>query len=193
MTPIGRVARRWCLAVTLLCTVLVTGWATTASAPKTNFRLSVGDAASTLRQFSQQARTPIVYPVDAVRGVTTNAVQGEFTAREALDRMVTGTGLVVAQDGKTGALTVGRPSSPAVPAPHSASPPDTPSSDSPSHPPQTEMKTASARTTSLFTRTAAWLALAFGPALGATGAATGPATPAGSAPGGTDPIVQLNP
>jgi iron complex outermembrane receptor protein len=193
MTPLRRLARLWCLAVAWLCTVLATGWAAAAAAPKTNFRLPVGDAASTLRQFSQQARTPIVYPVDAVRGVTTNAVQGEFTAREALDRMVTGTGLVVAQDGKTGALTVGRPSPPAAPAPRSASQPDTPSPDSPSRPTPTEMKTASARSASLFTRTAAWIALAFGPALGATGAATGPTPPAGRAPGGTDPIVQLNP
>lgn len=109
MIPIRRVARRWCLAVTLLFPVLATGVVSaTTAAPKTTFRLPEGDAALTLRQFSQQARTPIVYPIDTVRGVKTNAVLGEFTAREALDRMVAGTELGVAQDAATGALTVGR-------------------------------------------------------------------------------------
>ena len=194
MIPIRRVARRWCLAVAWLCSVLATGVASTATAaPKTTFRLPEGDAALTLRQFSQQARTPIVYPIDAVRGIKTNAVQGEFAAREALDRMVNGTGLVVAQDGKTGALTVGRPAPAPTPAPRGAGQTETPSPNPDSSPPPTEMKNQPPRSTSLLTRTAAWLALAFGPALGAPGAATGPAEPVVPARGGAEPVVQLNP
>lgn len=112
MTPPRRPARPWCLAVAWLCAVLSTAWAAGADPPKTLFRLPEGDAAVTLRQFSQQARTSIVYPIDVVRGVKTNPVQGEFTAREALDRMVAGTVLVVSQDASTGALTVGRAARP---------------------------------------------------------------------------------
>jgi iron complex outermembrane receptor protein len=108
MTPPRRLARPWCLAVAWFCAALATAWAAGADPPKINFRLPEGDAAVTLRQFSQQARTPIVYPIDVVRGVMTNLVQGEFTAREALDRMVAGTELIASQDAGTGALTVGR-------------------------------------------------------------------------------------
>jgi len=42
-------------------------------------------------------------PPQAVRGVHTAAVKGDFTPKEALDRMLDGTGLVVVQDEKTGA------------------------------------------------------------------------------------------
>jgi outer membrane receptor protein involved in Fe transport len=43
--------------------------------------------------------------------VTTPAVKGRFTAREALDRLVAGTDLVVRQDDRTGALAVARKAS----------------------------------------------------------------------------------
>ncbi len=43
-------------------------------------------------------------PTDAVKGVRTNAVSGAMTPREALEKMVAGTGLTVIQDEKTGAL-----------------------------------------------------------------------------------------
>ena len=109
MTPPRRFARPWRFALAWLCAALAAAGAVAADPPKTTFRLPEGDAAVTLRQFSQQARTPIVYPIDLVRGVQTHPVQGEFTAREALDRMVAGTDLIVSQDASTGALTVGRP------------------------------------------------------------------------------------
>ena len=117
MTPPRRLARPWCLAIVWICAVLPAAWAASADSPKSNFHLPEGDAAVTLRQFSQQARTPIIYPIDAVRGVKTNPVQGEFTARDALERMVAGTGLIVSQDASTGALTVGRAVRPAPPEP----------------------------------------------------------------------------
>lgn len=161
MTPSRRCARLVCLAVAWLYAVLPTAWAAGADPPKTSFRLPEGDAAVTLRQFSQQARTPIIYPIDTVRGVKTNAVQGEFTARVALDRMVAGTDLVVSQDERTGALTVGRPSR--IPTPPTTSHP----ADSDSRPQPTEMKKDPTRSTSLVARTAAWLAFAFVPSLGA--------------------------
>jgi iron complex outermembrane receptor protein len=78
-------------------------WA--AETAKRTFDLPRGDAALTLKQFAA-AGLPIVYLVDRVRGATTNAVRGEFTPREALERMLAGSGLVATQDAATGAFVV---------------------------------------------------------------------------------------
>ncbi|MEY2879564.1 MAG: hypothetical protein RLZZ15_1944, partial [Verrucomicrobiota bacterium] len=169
MTPLRRLARLRCLALAWCCAVFATACAAGADPPKTTFRLPEGDAAVTLRQFSQQARTPIVYPIDLVRGVKTHPVQGEFTAREALDRMVAGTELIVSQDASTGALTVGRP------APSLTSRTTTPAAPPPENPSPSPSMTSSptAKSTSLLSRAAAWLALSAAAALDAQ---TTPAT-----------------
>lgn len=70
------------------------------------FDIPAGEAAETLRRAAQQAGREIVFPADVVRGVRTNAVQGEFTVRAALDRMLAGTPLAVVEDEQTGALAV---------------------------------------------------------------------------------------
>src|SRR5690606_25464510 len=49
-----------------------------------------------------------MFPVDTVQGIQTNAVRGTLTIRQALDRMLAGTPLVVVEDRATGALTVAR-------------------------------------------------------------------------------------
>jgi iron complex outermembrane receptor protein len=82
--------------------------AVAAEAGKRSFNLPRGDATVTLKDFAAAAGTPIVYLVDRVRGVTTNAVRGEFVPREALDRMLAGSALEAAQDAATGALVVSR-------------------------------------------------------------------------------------
>ena len=98
------------LAVAALSSAVVAGAATPVTAPaaKRTFNLPRGDAAVTLKHFAAAAGTPIVYLVDRVRGATTNAVSGEFTPREALDHMLAGSVLEVAQDAATGALVVSR-------------------------------------------------------------------------------------
>ncbi|WP_414660193.1 TonB-dependent receptor [Horticoccus sp. 23ND18S-11] len=98
------------LAVAALCGTIVSGATTPVAAPaeKRAFNLPRGDAAVTLKQFAAAAGTPIVYLVDRVRGTTTNAVSGEFTPREALERMLAGSALEAAQDAATGALVVSR-------------------------------------------------------------------------------------
>ena len=55
---------------------------------KRSFDLPRGDAATTLRQFAAAAGKSLVFVTDKVRGETTNALRGEFTPREALDRML---------------------------------------------------------------------------------------------------------
>lgn len=72
------------------------------------FNLPKGDAVVTLKQFAASAGTPIIYIVDNVRGATTDAVNGRFAPRDALERMLAGSGLEAAQDADTGALVVRR-------------------------------------------------------------------------------------
>ena len=75
---------------------------------KRSFDLPSGDAATTLRQFAAAAGKSLVFVTDKVRGETTNSVRGEFTPRDALERMLTGSALEAAQDAATGALVVSR-------------------------------------------------------------------------------------
>jgi iron complex outermembrane receptor protein len=75
---------------------------------KRSFDLPRGDAATTLRQFAATAGRSLVFVTDKVRGETTNAVRGDFTPREALERMLAGSALEAAQDAATGALVVSR-------------------------------------------------------------------------------------
>jgi len=77
-----------------------------------NFNLPRGDAAVTLKHFATAAGTPIIYLVDRVRGATTNPVRGEFTPREALERMLADTGLIAAEDTATSAFVVSRKPTP---------------------------------------------------------------------------------
>src|SRR5690348_8629821 len=95
--------------------------ATSAAPAKRHYQLAGGDAATTLRQFVEQSGEQIVYVVPKVQGVKTNPVDGEFTAREVLERMVARTDLIVVQDEKTGALTIKR----VTPAPAPAGPKQT--------------------------------------------------------------------
>ena len=70
------------------------------------FNVPAGDAAATLRQFAEQSGQAVVYMVDAVRGVPTNAVKGSLTPHEALEQMLAGSKLQAVADEKTGALSV---------------------------------------------------------------------------------------
>ena len=97
---------RWTAALALI--LALAGTAPSADQAKKNYQLPAGDAAVTLKRFSEQSGEQIVYPVDVVRGVQTNALSGELSAREALDRLVAGTELRVVQDTSSGALAVNR-------------------------------------------------------------------------------------
>lgn len=85
-----------------------------AETPTKTFDVPAGDAAVTLKQFVDQSGEQVAYLVDAVRGVTTNAVRGRLAPREALSRMLAGTPLAAVQDEQSGALTITR-SAPAAP------------------------------------------------------------------------------
>ncbi|MEI6106803.1 MAG: TonB-dependent receptor, partial [Opitutae bacterium] len=76
-----------------------------AQAPATkNFNVPAGSVTNAIKAFSGQSGVEVLMPTDAGKGVRTNAVQGDMTPRQALEKMVADTGLVVIQDEKTGAL-----------------------------------------------------------------------------------------
>ena len=135
-----------------------------------SYDIAPGDAASTLKRFADESGRQVVFLVDAVRGVTTNPVRGEYTVREALTRLVAETGLVVAEDAKSGALMVNRLASREPPTQ-----------------PQPRPQAIPMKTRSLFTAISSWLAVAsasFAPAQSANAPA------AAAAPGS---VVTLSP
>jgi iron complex outermembrane receptor protein len=87
-----------------------TGEMTLAAAEDTicTFDIPAGMADGSLRFFSEQAHAQFVFSADKVKGERLNALKGSYTPREALEHLVSGTGLCVVQDDTTGALTVDR-------------------------------------------------------------------------------------
>src|SRR4051794_16018155 len=99
MTPAASL-RRLAVVLWFLLGLLAFG----ANEPvRKNFRLPSGDAAVILKRFVEQSGEQVVYLVNSVRGVATQAVQGEFTSREALQKMLASTSLVMREDERTGA------------------------------------------------------------------------------------------
>lgn len=153
----GRRARhRWLVLVP--CVLFWAAWAAGADPPKKTFRLPEGDASVTLRQFSRQSGEQIIYPIDLVRGVRTNPVNGEFAPRAALERMAEGTDLIVIQDESTGALTVGRSKRPGPTQPPDATNPKMQSTPTPKH--------SMTKKTPLASLLVGFLAISVGPADG---------------------------
>ena len=174
MPPNG-IIRRFLRCVLLSAFCAVISWqglalARTSDAGRLPFDLSAGEAAETLKRFGAQAAREIMFPAEAVAGVTTNSIKGDFTARDALERMVAGTGLTIVEDEPSGALMIFRA---AAPKPPGAVPPIKPN---PTSPPTTESPKAMNRKTPL----------AFLGALFAFVSAPAQTAPAGSAK--TDPV-----
>jgi len=117
------------------CVMLAALTAATAQATepgKKPFQLPDGDAMITLKQFVEQSGAQVFYFVGKVQGVTTHAVQGEMSARTALELMLQNTPLRAVQDDRTGAFrwSSGKSASPfprrpprpaAIPAPMKSS------------------------------------------------------------------------
>jgi outer membrane receptor protein involved in Fe transport len=80
---------------------------------KRSYNLPRGDAAITLRQFASSSGRQVFFMMDKVRGEHTNALSGEFSPREAIERMLAGTALVAHEDEATGGFMVTRRSPPA--------------------------------------------------------------------------------
>lgn len=77
-----------------------------AAEVKKSYDVPAGPAEQTLKTFSSQSGQEVLFATKTTGRVQTKAVKGDYTAREAVDQMLDGTGLTAAQDAKTGALTV---------------------------------------------------------------------------------------
>jgi len=76
---------------TLLVSIFVAS--ATAAPAAVHFEIPAGDAPQTLSLFLKASRIEMLYRLDKVRGVKTNAVNGDFTPHEALEKMLAGTPL----------------------------------------------------------------------------------------------------
>src|SRR5687768_6107338 len=98
----------FCLGFTWLLLGLLACSLSAAKPAKRSFDIPAGLAETTLRQFADQAGGQFIFSATKVAGVRTNPIRGDFTPRDALDRLVAGTDLRVIHDERTGALTVDR-------------------------------------------------------------------------------------
>ncbi len=94
--PAGRFSRL--VTVLLFIAVTVPMWAATAIR---SFSLPANPAATSLQQFAEQSGSEVLFATRTVSNVRTNAVRGDFSAGEALERLLAGTGLVSAHDGQS--------------------------------------------------------------------------------------------
>jgi iron complex outermembrane receptor protein len=133
-SPVPRLLAR--LVAWLWLAAAAGGIVAAAETAPVRFDLPAGAAAESLKRFGQQARREILFPAEAVAGVRTHELRGDYTPRAALDRLLAGTALSVVEDAQTGALMILR--APAVrpvsgeaprrepPPPKPANPPDKP-------------------------------------------------------------------
>lgn len=67
-----------------------------------DFQIPGGDAAEVLESLSLKAEHPLIYLVDQVQGVQLNAVKGEMTLRQAVERLVENTELMLVEESSSG-------------------------------------------------------------------------------------------
>jgi len=77
-----------------------------AETPPKEFDLPADVAARSLKAFVRQSGVEVLISAELGREIRTQPVKGRFTPREALDRMLVRTGLVVKQDEKTGSMAI---------------------------------------------------------------------------------------
>jgi outer membrane receptor protein involved in Fe transport len=68
--------------------------------------IPAGEASVALKQFSRLTGRETLFAAEAVRGIRTNAVKGEFAPGDALAQMIAGTPLKAVADGTTGAFAL---------------------------------------------------------------------------------------
>lgn len=73
---------------------------------KRSFDIPAGDAFATLKCFFAQSGEQVIYRADAMEGVRTHPVKGEFTPLEALRLMLNPAAFAVSRDDLTGALAI---------------------------------------------------------------------------------------
>jgi outer membrane receptor protein involved in Fe transport len=94
------------LLSTLALGVVLASPGRAADQTKKVYDLPAGEASSALKRFAEVSGRETLFAADAIRGVRTAAIRGEFSPQEALDKMLANTGLSAAPDATTGAFAV---------------------------------------------------------------------------------------
>ena len=104
----GESLRRWiaCLALAGVIVGSSASFAAAVDAPKRRFDLPVDSVEKSLKRFAEQSGLQVLYPTKLAQNLRTKSLQGMFTPRDALERILAGTGLIAVHDEKSGALTV---------------------------------------------------------------------------------------
>ncbi len=107
-----RLRARWRVGCILAVGALLNGAFVPAVADTSasNYDIPEGKAIKTLKLAAKQGDVDIMFAASAIKGVTTSAIEGVFTAQEALDGMLAETSLFAVQDEGSGAFAI-------VPAP----------------------------------------------------------------------------
>lgn len=79
-----------------------------AESRRKSYALPAAEAPLALNQFAEQSGEQVIFLLNQVKGVRTNSVNGRFTAREAIERLVADTVLRVVADQQTGAFMIQR-------------------------------------------------------------------------------------
>jgi outer membrane receptor protein involved in Fe transport len=105
-TPFRSFFRHALPALYLLIGLLAGAAAMAQESGQRVYDLPAGSAEKTLKLFSEQSSRGLLVNTESTKGIRTNAVQGALTARDALNRMLAGTGLVASEDEKNGSFVV---------------------------------------------------------------------------------------
>ena len=94
--------------ISVLVLALALGSLTWAADLKTSFSVKEGDASVTLKQLAQQAGQQVIFPTSDVKGVKTPAIEGSYSLKEALDFVLSNTGLEAKFDTNSGIFAVSK-------------------------------------------------------------------------------------
>src|SRR5687768_913008 len=111
MTPPSGRCVNWINRTVTWLAVIVGAWCScgmAAEPARRQFDLPAAPAEQSLKQFSAQSGLGVLFVSESVAGVRTNAVNGSFTPREALDLLLVDTSLIATQDEGSGSLRVRR-------------------------------------------------------------------------------------
>jgi hypothetical protein len=89
-----------------LCLLASISWSTEGQLRL--FDLPRDTADKSLKRFSEQSGLEVIFSSRVAKAVRTSPVKGEMTPEQALETMLTGTGLVVVRESKSGAFSVRR-------------------------------------------------------------------------------------
>lgn len=95
-------------AICLIASAFLISPASAKDEPQKSFDIPAGPALDTLKEFAAQTGKRLLYSVDAIEGVSTNAVKGQFMPQQALDAMLRGTPLQAVIDEASGGFTIVR-------------------------------------------------------------------------------------